>query len=329
MRADRLISLLLIIQSRGKVSAGTLAEELEVSERTIYRDIDALTTAGIPVYGEPGPDGGYALLDNYRTRLTGLTESELRALFLLDIPEPLIKLGIGQELKTALLKLSTSLNRDSLVDEMKIHRRIYLDSAWWQQEEEPAPHLRTLYRAVMENRRIDIRYRMPFPGDIHLRVEPYGLVAKAGDWYLVYAHQEKIRARRVLSLTDVSIFDDSFERPADFNLTAFWQEWCRLHEEHFTAYTAFVRIAPDFLPIVQRKFGESVRARMNSAIPDPQGYLCTELPFETLEAAREFVLACGRGVEVLEPIALRASVIDFAEQTVSLYVKQTMGTFRQ
>ena len=103
MRADRLLSILLILQTRGKLSAGKLAEELEVSERTLYRDIDSLNAAGIPIYGEPGPNGGYSLLDNYRTRLTGLSEVEIRALFMLSIPEPLMKLGVGQELKTALL----------------------------------------------------------------------------------------------------------------------------------------------------------------------------------------------------------------------------------
>lgn len=319
MRADRLISLLLLLQSRGKVSAGKLAEELEVSERTIYRDIDALTTAGIPVYGEPGPDGGYALLDNYRTRLTGLTDSELKALFLLDIPEPLMKLGIGKELQTALMKLSASLNRDSLIDEMKVHRRILLDSTWWQQEAEPVPYLRTIYQSVLENRRIDIRYSLPFPGDIRLRVQPYGLVAKAGDWYLVYAHQGKIRARRVLSLTDISISDEYFERPTDFTLAEFWKEWCFHQEEHLSEYIALVRVAPEFVPLLKTKFGEQFIEPPGSAPDDPEGYVRARLPFETFEAARMFILACGRGVEVLEPIALRSSVRDFAKQTISLY----------
>ncbi len=319
MRADRLISLLLLLQSRGKVSAGKLAEELEVSERTIYRDIDALTTAGIPVYGAPGPDGGYALLDNYRTRLTGLTNNELRALLSLDIPEPLVKLGIGKELRTALLKLSASLNRDSLIDEMKLNRRILLDSTWWQQEAEPVPYLRTIYQGVLENRKIDISYSLPFPGDIRLRVEPYGLVAKAGDWYIVYAHQGKIRARRVASLREVSLSEEFFERPVDFNLAEFWQEWSRHQEEHFSAYIALVRVAPEFIPILKVRFGKQVREKIQSTLPDSQGYFHVELPFETLEAARTFVIACGRGIEVLEPISLRVSVLDFARQTISLY----------
>ena len=106
MRADRLLSVLLQLQTHGRMSAKKLAEELEVSERTIYRDIEALSTAGVPIYGEPGPNGGYTLLENYHTRLTGLMDKEIRALFMLSIPEPLMELGVGQELKTALLKLS-------------------------------------------------------------------------------------------------------------------------------------------------------------------------------------------------------------------------------
>ena len=149
MRADRLLSILLLLQTHGRMPAGKLAKELEVSERTIYRDIDALNTAGIPVYGEPGPDGGYSLLDNYRTRLTGLTDKEIRALFMLGIPDPLMKLGVGQEIKTALLKLAAALPEEHLQTEKYIRQRFYLDSTWWQQGDEVVPQLRTVHQAVL------------------------------------------------------------------------------------------------------------------------------------------------------------------------------------
>ncbi len=128
MRADRLLSLLMLLQARGRLTAKALAEKLEVSERTIYRDIDALCVAGVPIYGEAGPEGGYALLDSYRTSLTGLTEGEVRALFMLNIPAPLAELGVSQELRTAMLKLSAVLPAARRSDEERVRQRFYLDS---------------------------------------------------------------------------------------------------------------------------------------------------------------------------------------------------------
>ena len=143
MRADRLLSLLMLLQARGRMTAQELAAELEVSERTIYRDINALSASGVPVYAESGPGGGCALLDSYRTNLTGLTADEARALFMLNIPAALDQLGVTQELKAALLKLSAALPEARRRDEERIRQRIHLDSTWWFQAEEPLPHLQT------------------------------------------------------------------------------------------------------------------------------------------------------------------------------------------
>lgn len=145
MRADRLLSLLMLLQIRGRMTARELAKELEVSERTIYRDIDALSIAGVPVYGEPGPEGGYALVDSYRTNLTGLTEGEVRALFMLSIPAPLADLGVSHELRAALPKLSAALPNARRRDEERVRQRFHLDSTWWRQGEERVPHLQTIH----------------------------------------------------------------------------------------------------------------------------------------------------------------------------------------
>src|SRR5512136_703550 len=136
MRADRLLSLLMLLQARGRMTAQELAAELEVSERTIYRDINALSASGVPVYAESGPGGGCALLDSYRTNLTGLDQDEVRALFMLSIPAPLDQLGVSQELRTALLKLSAALPDTRRGDEERTRQRIHLDSTWWFQPEE-------------------------------------------------------------------------------------------------------------------------------------------------------------------------------------------------
>jgi len=301
------------------MSAKKLAEELEVSERTIYRDIEALSTSGIPIYGEPGPNGGYALLDNYHTRLTGLTDKEVRALFILSIPEPLMELGVGQELKTALLKLSAALPEEYIHTEKHIRQRFYLDSTWWQQAKEPVPHLRTIHRAVLEDKKLYLTYQLPFLGELEQLVAPYGLVAKAGVWYLVYSVHGSIRTHRVPSLLDVRISEESFERPADFDLAAFWEKWCAGQEINLSFYTALVRVTPDFIPVLHRYFGDINIADTEPA--DSKGRITVELLFESIEAARERILGFGRGVEVLEPQALRRSVLDYAEQIVSLYTQ--------
>jgi predicted DNA-binding transcriptional regulator YafY len=320
MRADRLLSLLMLLQARGRMTARTLAEVLEVSERTIYRDIEALTIAGVPVYGEAGPEGGYALLDSYRTSLTGLTEGEVRALFMLSIPAPLAELGISQTLKAALLKLSAALSDSQRHEEERVHQRFYLDATWWHQAEADLPHLQTLQQAVWQDRRLYLTYRPLMQVEIEQLVDPYGLVAKAGVWYLVYACHERVQARRVSGLVATRLADDHFIRPPTFNLTAFWQAWCAERERSHSGYPVLVRVAPDFIPALPIYFGNSIRARLAEAgPPDEIGWLTLELCFESLEAARSRLLSFGRSVQVLEPEALRLSLVDFAEQIVALY----------
>jgi predicted DNA-binding transcriptional regulator YafY len=328
MRADRLLSMLMLLQARGRMTAQQLAEELEVSERTIYRDINALSAAGVPVYGDRGPEGGYALLESYRTNLTGLTEDEVRALFMLSIPAPLNELGVSQELKAALLKLSAALPDTRRRDEERVRQRIHLDSTWWFQDEEPVPHLQTVYEAVWQDRKLHIAYRQPFgtPIEIERLVAPYGLVAKAGVWYLVYARSGRLRARRVARLIDARISSESFVRPADFDLAAFWKTWCAEFEKNRPHYPVTVRVAPSLVPELYKYFGHRIRAEIAAAKPpDAEGWLTVELPFETLAGARDRLLSLGGAVEVLEPEALRKSVLDFATQIVALYTHQKSG----
>jgi len=148
----------MLLQIRGRMTARELGKKLEVSERTIYRDIDALSAAGVPVYGEPGPEGGYALVDSYRTNLTGLTKGEVRALFMLGIPAPLADLGMSQELGAALLKLSAALPDARRHDEERVCfcQRFHLDSTWWRQGEELVPHLQTIHQAVWQDRKLHL-----------------------------------------------------------------------------------------------------------------------------------------------------------------------------
>ena len=154
MRADRLLSLMMLLQTRGQMTAEELAAELEVSKRTIYRDIDALSIAGVPVYASGGPGGGYAVLDSYRTSLTGLNENEIRALFMLTIPGPISDLGVSQQLKAAILKMTSSFSDDHYEHADYLRQRLHLDAASWFQTDEPVPHLKTVQEAVWQDRQL-------------------------------------------------------------------------------------------------------------------------------------------------------------------------------
>jgi predicted DNA-binding transcriptional regulator YafY len=323
MRADRLLSILMLLQARGPMTAAALAQELEVSVRTIYRDMDALSAAGVPVYADRGPGGGFALLDRYRTTLTGLTEAEVRALFMLSVPEPLAQLGVRDELRAALRKLSASLPAGRRPDEELVRQRIHLDSVWWFQGGEPVPHLPTVQQAVWEDRRLCVTVRLPFQTDVERLVEPYGLVAKAGVWYMVNARRGHIRVHRLSHLVDARLTDEPFVRPPDFDLRSFWNEWCTDHEANRPSLLVRVRVSPALLAELPLHFGEPIRATMAAAgAPDEEGWVVLDLPFETIYDARTHILGFGRAVEVLAPLALRRSVIDHATQITRLYASQ-------
>lgn len=319
MRADRLLSLLMLLQTRGRMTARQLALELEVSERTIYRDVDALSAAGVPVYGEAGPAGGYELLGSYRTNLTGLSEGEARALFMLNIPASLAKLGFGQDLKAAMLKLTAALPESRRVDEERVRQRYYIDPGWWTQGDEPLAHMKTIQQAIWDDRQISITYNPLFDVQIERVVEPYGLAARAGAWYLVFARQGRVRARRVSALLDVRLCSESFVRPADFNLGGFWTSYCAEEQELASSYVVTVRAHKDILPLLAAQFSSAVRPQLESPPCPEDGSRVLKLPFLRLEEARERLLPLGSAVEVLEPLTLRLSMKDMAERIARVY----------
>ena len=225
MRADRLLTLMMLLQTRGRMIARDLANELEVSERTIYRDVTALSTAGIPIYTDRGPGGGIALLESYRTNLTGLSEEETTALFMLSIPAPLEALGVGSKLRAALLKLSAALPESRREAESRTRQRIHLDSVPWFQGEQPVPYLALLQQALWQDRRLDLTYEASFGAQIQAMIEPLGLVAKANTWYLIYQRESAIKVLAVRRVLKAVILSDGFHRPADFDLVEFWKHW--------------------------------------------------------------------------------------------------------
>ncbi len=268
MRADRLISILMLLQARGRVTARFLARELEVSERTVYRDLDALSAAGVPVYAERGPGGGCALVEGYRTTLTGLTQEETRALFMLAVPAPLAELGVSQSLRAALQKLAAALPAAHRDEEERVRKRIHLDPEGWPDHEEPVPHLHTAQRAVWLDRRLYLTYRLPFRTAVEWLLDPYGLVAKAGAWHLVAAREGHMRVLRMSQVTSARLSEETFVRPAGFDLAGYWRVWCADAEKNRPRFLVQARVTPELAPALAQHFGDQVLGPDERPRPD-------------------------------------------------------------
>ena len=320
MRADRLLSLIMLLQARGRTTAETLAAELEVSVRTIYRDLTALSISGVPIYTGRGPGGGVGLVEEYRTSLTGLTPAEVSALFMVDIPAPLRQLGVGDEFKQALLKLSAALPDSRRHDEARARQRIHLDSSWWFQPGDDLPCLAIVQQALWQDRRLRLKVRQDFfDTEFEQEAEPYGLVAKANVWHLVYRRAGSVHVLRIADIICADMLEDTFVRPADFDLAGFWEKWCAEYESQ-PAYMVKVRVSAAALPFLP--YYLEVRARSSLAKAsslDKDGWVTVDLPFDSFVTARTRLLGLGRAVEVLDPLPLRKSLLDFAQQIVDFY----------
>jgi predicted DNA-binding transcriptional regulator YafY len=292
--------------------------------------VEALAIAGVPIYAETGVKGGYALLDSYRTSLTGMNEPEVRALFMLSIPEPLADLGVSQELRSALLKLTAALPAQQRQDEANVRQRIHLDADWWFQGGESLLHLPTMQQAVWQDRQVSIQYQMPYgpPLGVTQVIEPYGLVAKAGVWYVVYGHNghfshaqcRRFQAKRISKINKVELLDETFVRDSTFDLVNFWQTWCHAIETQRPQYPVTVRVAPDIVEQLPHYLGETaLSARSAVETTEADGWQTITLNFEYLEEARTKLLALGGAVEVLAPLPLRLSLADFAAQITKRY----------
>lgn len=320
MRADRLLSLMLLLQTRGRMTARELADKLEVSERTIYRDLDALGAAGIPVYGDHGPGGGYALLDSYRTNLTGLTEDEVRALLISGAQKPLADLGLAEASEVAQLKLSASIPVSQLRDAEHMRQRIHFDAAGWFQPQESIPHLQTLQDAIWHDRQVYIAYQRADGSYGERLIDPYGLVAKATVWYLVASIGDDMRVYRVSRIRSVAICDECFARASHFDLAAYWSQWCTEFEANRPQYPVRLRLAPEMVALLPIIWGEGVRKRLEEAEPSPvDGWVEANFTFETLEAARTNVMGLGTLAEVAQPLELREAIAEMARALAGFY----------
>lgn len=328
VRASRLVSLLLLLQTRGRMTAVELSEALEVSVRTVYRDVESLGAAGVPVYAERGPAGGYRLLDGYRTRLTGLTAGEAEALFLAGVPGPAAELGLGSVLATAELKLRAALPGDLADRGGRIRQRFHLDAPSWFREPEPTPHLAALAGAVWEDRRIRVRYRRwQQPRDVTRTLDPLGVVLKAGRWYLVAAAAGQVRTYRVGAILDLTVLDEPADRPAGFDLAASWQEHTERYESGVYRAEARVRMTVAALARTVHLFPPAMsRAAQDAAgAPDADGWLVTTVPIESIRHGHVEMLKLGAQVEVLAPAELRELLAGTAHALAALYPPATTG----
>jgi len=319
MRADRLLSLMMLLQTRKQMTAQELADELEVSKRTIYRDIDALSIAGVPVYANGGPGGGYALLDSYRTTLTGLNESEIQALFMLTIPSPISDLGVSQQLKSAILKLTSTLVGGHLEHIDYLRQRLHLDATSWFQTEETVPHLKVVQEAVWQDRQLVLSYRRRNGTMSERTISPYGLVAKASIWYLVAATDKGMRVYRVSRIEAVQMTQTHFARPQGFDLAEFWIGWVTSYQTSLPKYPVTLRIGPDLVPVLPHILGKGVQSLVEQAQPDLEGWRVVDYTFERIEEAQTYVLGMGASVDVIAPEELRVSVLKLATEVVAHY----------
>ncbi|HTJ33439.1 MAG TPA: YafY family protein [Dactylosporangium sp.] len=320
MRVSRLISLVLLLQSGGTRTAAELAEQLEVSERTIYRDVLALSAAGVPVYAEQGRAGGYRLLDGYRTRLNGLSRAEAEALFLSGLPGPARDMGLGEALAAAQLKVAAALP-DSLREASgRARQRFHLDAPGWFRDASPPPLLGELARAVWEDRVVTLEYQGR-AGAVTRRMEPLGLVLKNGIWYVVGRVGADPRTYRVDRVRSATATQERFERDDAFDLAAFWSERAVEFERAVLAETVTVRLSLAGLrllrfavePIAHRAATEG------AGPPDADGWVTVELPAESVPVAYTQLLALGPEAEAVAPPELRELLAAAAERTAALY----------
>ncbi len=322
MRASRLLSVLLLLQNRGLLTAQQIADELAVSVRTVYRDIDALSATGVPVYAEHGHGGGYRLVDGFRTRLTGLTEREAESIFFAGLPAAAAELGLGSVLATAELKLRAALPATLNRQVGRVRDRFHLDAAGWFRETETNPHLAALAGAVWDEHRVQLTYeRHAAPRVVERVVDPLGIVLKAGVWYFVARVGDDLRTYRVAAIVDLTVLDERFARPDDFDLATTWTEWAEDFERRLFRGEAVIRLSPRGVEMIPYLMTRAMARGTQHTIepPDADGWARAVVPIESVRHAHGELLRLGADVEVLEPQELRDMLRATVAQLAAFY----------
>lgn len=319
MRADRLLSMMLFLSARNHMTAQELATRLEVSERTIYRDINALNAAGVPIYTQPGTHGGVFLDENYRISLTGLSPTQIHALFMSRAAGPLSDLGLADAIEQTLLKLFAALPSRQRNDVEQLQQRFYVDPTNWFQNDELSPFFAILQQAVWEDLLLDMIYQTVEHGEIERTLEAYALVAKSNVWYLIGKKSGgTMRNYRIDRLSQVQLKDTHFERDHAFDLISYWEEARISFEQHmlasFPPYPVTLRVHTDVLWV----FPAYMEGRYKQIDgPDSTGWETLRVTYDSLGEAHMHVLGLGTAAEVIEPQELHRRVVETAQAIVA------------
>jgi predicted DNA-binding transcriptional regulator YafY len=316
MQASRLISILMRLQARGRISAAALSQELEVSVRTIYRDVDQLSFAGIPVVAERGRLGGFRLLDGFRTELTGMTEAEAETLFMAGLPGPAAELGLTQLMAVARTKLMAALPAGERAE--RIASRFHLDATGWFRTSEPVALLPIIAQAIWKERFLSIRYATD-KGSLARQLGPLGLVLKAGIWYLVAQKGHSLRTYRVGKILAAEL-QEPYARPKGFDLAAHWAQSSRDYELGTYRDSATILLSPhgrrilDLLgPYVVQEAEKSVGKA------DQRGWVRCTIPLESAEFGIRELMRLGEEVEIVSPATLRTRMVRTLRRTLDRY----------
>jgi predicted DNA-binding transcriptional regulator YafY len=328
MRADRLLSLVLLLQARGRATAQAIAAELEVSVRTVYRDLEALVTAGVPILTESGPGGGCRLMEGYRFPLRGLRPDEAEALLILGVPGVLRELGLDRALDAAQRQIRITADGADEGGAALVH----LDMPRWFGGQEEVPCLRDLAQALRARQRLAVRYRPrdDVAGARPRVVGPLGLVNKAGLWYLVASSagsprdRPGVRVFRVARIASARVLAEPFERPPGFDLAAFWRRWSAEFEASRPRIPVTLRASPGALAAFGEIFGQALFISGEPALaaalpPDEDGWRVVTLSFEHERAAVGRLAGFGDQVEVQSPPSVRTGLVATARQILRRY----------
>lgn len=316
MRSSRLLDLMLRLQGGPGTTAARLAEQLGVSVRTIYRDVAALQAAGVPVWTESGPGGGIRLLDGWQSKLSGMTGAETSALMLLGIPGLADDLGLADVTARAESKLLGALPLPLRTGALLWRERLHIDAPGWFAKPSDTGELASVAAAVLEGRRLRIRYRRG-AREASRTLDPLGLVAKAGVWYLVARHRDRTLSYRVSRIDAAHVLDAPARRPEPFDLASWWAESTAEFDRALLRFPCRVRLSPHAWRRLPSVVGEEA-AKVTPAETDEQGWVTVDLMLEAEEVALDQFVALGSGIEVLEPSSLRIALRDSAGRTARL-----------
>ncbi|SFL91850.1 Predicted DNA-binding transcriptional regulator YafY, contains an HTH and WYL domains [Gracilibacillus orientalis] len=316
MRADRLINIMVLLQNRGKMTTKELAGELEVSDRTIIRDMDALSTVGIPVVAERGKWGGWRLLDNFRSKLSTITLEEMKALFVFPSKGLLQDLGLTHSIDPR-HNLLVSLPVHYQADAQAMWDRIHIDVSTWRQSKEKVTAFETIQQAVLGNKKLKIHYEKADGNKEDRLIEPLGLVAKGNRWYLVASRNGELRNYRASRIHSAKMEMERFERPANFHLATYWEQSKDNFIRNLPAYDVDVEIAPSIIKRITftGKFVQVIEKKS----ANEQGWLPAVLRFNDRQEAIEYILGFGDQIKIVSPAHLTDEIVSLARRAIRFH----------